>query len=118
MRAGKITKTEWLLIGMTGVFLCALLGLSIHDQRTAPAVETEHPEVEVSVDLSPLDLNRATEEELASLPGIGPELARRIAEYRQANGGFASVEEIMEVPGIGEGKFAALQGRITVEEQT
>ena len=60
--------------------------------------------------------NTATAEELATLPGIGPELAGRIVAYREEQGGFGSIEEIMEVSGIGEGKFAALKGRITVED--
>lgn len=54
-------------------------------------------------------------EELAQLPGIGEELARRIVEYRAENGPFEAVEEIMEVSGIGEGKFTALEDRITVD---
>ena len=118
MRTGKITKTEWLLLGMTGLFLCVLLGLFLHDRQTAPPVETEVqvPQEEILPDLSPLDLNTATAEELATLPGIGAELAGRIVAYREAHGGFDSVEEIMEVSGIGEGKFAALEGRITVED--
>ena len=112
MEAGKITKTEWLLLGLTGLFLCILLGLFVHDRQT----EVQVPQEEILPDLSPLDLNTATAEELATLPGIGAELAGRIVAYREAHGGFDSVEEIMEVSGIGEGKFAALEGRITVED--
>ncbi len=118
MNAGKITKTEWLLLGLTGLFLCVLLGLFIHDRRVEVPVETERqvPQEEILPDLSPLDLNTATEEELAELPGIGPELADRIVACREERGGFETIEEIMEVPGIGEGKFAALEGRVTVED--
>ena len=118
METGKITKTEWLLLGMTGLFLCVLLGLFLQDRRAQVSVETEVQvaQEEIVPDLSPLNLNRATAEELAGLPGIGAELAGRIVAYREAHGGFDSVEEIMEVSGIGEGKFAALEGRITVED--
>ena len=116
MEAGKITKTEWLLLGLTGLFLCILLGLYVHDRQTAVETEARVPQEEILPDLSPLDLNTATAEELATLPGIGAELAGRIVAYREAHGGFDSVEEIMEVSGIGEGKFAALEGRITVED--
>ena len=118
MEAGKITKTEWLLLGMTGLFLCVLLGLFLHDRRADVPVETEVQvaQEEILPDLSPLDLNTATAEELAGLPGIGPELAGRIVAYREEHGGFGSIEEIMEVSGIGEGKFTALEGRITVED--
>ena len=50
---------------------------------------------------APLDLNRATPAELERLPGIGPELARRILEARAARGSFRSPEELLEVRGIG-----------------
>ena len=120
MEVGKITKTEWLLLGMTGLFLCVLLGLFFHDRRVDMPVETEVQvsQEEIVPDLSPLDLNTAAAEELAGLPGIGAELAGRIVAYRDEHGGFESVEEIMEVSGIGEGKFAALEGRITVEDRS
>ena len=118
MRDGKITKTEWILLVLTGVFLCVLLGLFFRDRARLETAgietEVEVSQEEILPDLSPLDLNRATNGELAQLPGIGEELARRIVEYREANGPFESVEELMEVSGIGEGKFAGLEGCITV----
>ena len=65
MEAGKITKTEWMLLGLTGLFLCVLLGMFAHDRRTVLPVETERqvPQEAVLPDLSPLDLNTATAEE-------------------------------------------------------
>ena len=118
MMFGKVTKTQWLLLGLTGLFLCGLLTLYVRDRsRLADnPVETDRTvsQEEFMPDVSPLDLNTATEEELTTLPGIGEELARRIVEYRETSGPFESVEEIMEVSGIGEGKFADLEGRITV----
>ena len=115
MEAGKITKTEWLLLGLTGLFLCILLGLFVHDRQTAPPVETEVqvPQEEILPDLSPLDLNTATAEELATLPGIGAVLAQRILDYREENGPFETVEEIMEVSGIGEGRYREISRLIT-----
>src|SRR5689334_10789629 len=50
---------------------------------------------------APLDLNRATAEELDRLPGIGPVLARRIVEHRERHGAFRSADELLGVPGIG-----------------
>lgn len=118
MEKGKTAKIEWLLLGMTALFLCLLLALHLRDRTRGEGftVETaaEVPQEEIQPDLSPLDLNTATAEELAELPGIGEELARRIVEYRAEQGAFASVEELMEVSGIGEGRFAALEGWITV----
>jgi len=52
---------------------------------------------------------------LRALPGIGESLARRIIAYREANGPLGSIEEIMEVSGIGEAKFAELEDRVTVD---
>lgn len=122
MATGKITKTEWFLLGLTGVFLCVLLALFFHD-RTAledTGIETaiEVPQEEIVPDLTPLNLNTAGAEELAELPGIGEELARRIVEYREENGPFEQLEDIMRVSGIGEGKFANLEGWITVNGET
>lgn len=65
-----------------------------------------------------IDINTASEEELQKLPGIGEALAGAIAEYRAASGGFDSIEDIMNVPGIGEGRFADIAGNITVGEKT
>lgn len=61
-----------------------------------------------------ININTADEQELERLPGIGGSLADAIIEYRAAQGDFESIEEIMEVPGIGEGRFAAIAGNITV----
>ena len=120
---GKIAKIEWLLLAVTALFLGFLLTLFWKDRAamatdgTGTAVETEIevPQEAIQPDLSPLDLNSATEEELAELPGSGEELARRIVEYRTENGPFESAEDIMEVSGIGEGKFAVLESRVTVD---
>jgi competence ComEA-like helix-hairpin-helix protein len=49
----------------------------------------------------PLDLNRATAQDLDALPGLGPTLARRIVEYRQAHGPFKQIEDLNAVSGIG-----------------
>ena len=120
MEAGKITKTEWMLLGLAGLFLCVLLGMFAHDRRTVLPVSRERqvPAGEILPANSPRDLITAADGELAELPGIGAELAKRIAAYREEHGGFSSVEEIMEVSGIGEGKFAALEGRIAAEDRS
>jgi competence protein ComEC len=62
-----------------------------------------------------LNINKATQTELESLPGIGQTLGRRIIEYRETHGGFKSIAEIMQVSGIGAGKFEQLEDLITVE---
>ncbi|MDI6734693.1 MAG: helix-hairpin-helix domain-containing protein [bacterium] len=62
-----------------------------------------------------VNLNTASLEEIESLPRIGPVGAKRIIEYRQIHGGFKSVEEIMEVKGIGEKTFEKIKELISVE---
>jgi len=64
--------------------------------------------------VAPVDLNAATAADLDALPGIGPVLAQRIVDWRAQNGRFGSVEELLEVAGIGPSVLADLQGRVTV----
>ncbi|MGE5544678.1 MAG: helix-hairpin-helix domain-containing protein [Bacillota bacterium] len=62
-----------------------------------------------------LNLNTATAEELdQKLPGIGPALAQRIVDYRQQMGGFRSTEELREVSGIGEKRYAEIKDLVCV----
>lgn len=57
----------------------------------------------------PIDLNEAGVEKLDQLPGVGPVLAERIVEHRNREGGFASVDELSEVSGIGPAKLAQIK---------
>lgn len=56
----------------------------------------------------PISLSTATVEQLDTLDGIGPTLAGRIVQYREAHGGFRSIGELRQVDGIGEKRFASL----------
>lgn len=60
-------------------------------------------------------LNAATLAELDRLPGIGPSLAREILAYREAHGAFASVDDLLLVPGIGPAKLAALRDGVRID---
>jgi competence protein ComEA len=57
----------------------------------------------------PISLSHATEAQLETLDGIGPALAARIIEYREAHGGFHSIDELKQVSGIGDKRFEALR---------
>jgi competence protein ComEA len=61
----------------------------------------------------PLNLNAATAEQLESLPRIGPALAERIIAWRDENGPFRLVDELLDVPGIGDAILAGLDGLVT-----
>jgi competence protein ComEA len=63
---------------------------------------------------SKININTATASELDILPGIGPVTAQRIIDYRIQNGDFANIEEIKNVPGLGDAKFDALKDLITI----
>ncbi|HLF27474.1 MAG TPA: helix-hairpin-helix domain-containing protein [Anaerolineae bacterium] len=63
---------------------------------------------------APIDINTATLEQLDALPGIGPAIAQRIIDYRQANGPFTALDQIKEVKGIGDALFEKIKDLITV----
>ncbi|MFJ4684846.1 ComEA family DNA-binding protein [Streptomyces sp. NPDC088789] len=62
-----------------------------------------------AVPAGPISLNTATLDQLDTLPGVGPVLARHIVEYRTEHGGFRSVDELRDVNGIGDRRFADLR---------
>jgi competence ComEA-like helix-hairpin-helix protein len=68
------------------------------------------------VSFSAININGATEEQLATLPPIGPELARQIIEYREQNGGFGEVKELKKVPGIDDRVFEQIASKIRVKK--
>lgn len=93
-------------------------GMHIH----VPSVddETQVPPVTSSNGSNPLatgviNINNATIEELASLPGIGPGTAVDIINYRESAGPFSAITEIMNVYGIGQGKFDAIKNLIAIK---
>ena len=75
---------------------------TVHPARPEPrGVRSLEPVTATTAPGAPLDLNRASVEDLDRLPGIGPVLARRIVEHRAHHGPFHSAEELLGVPGIG-----------------
>ena len=82
----------------------------------ASAAETQDLALQEPTREKPLNLNTATQAQLELLPGIGPALAQAILDYRAEFGPFTAPEQLMEVPGIGEKRFAAVEQLIDVED--
>ena len=90
--------------------VAAVLGAHIQAQTDGgrkPAAPAAKPTVMVNI-------NTASATELEQLPGIGAKTAGRVVEYRQKNGPFKKVEELMNVRGVGEKNFLKLKEHITV----
>jgi competence protein ComEA len=67
-----------------------------------------------SAPATPVNINTATVDQLDGLPGIGPKMAARIIDYRQKNGGFKKLEDLMNIQGIGEKNFLKLKPLVTL----
>lgn len=61
-----------------------------------------------------IDINQANEQELAEIPGIGSAMAKRIADFRQENGPFRRVEDLLKVKGIGEKSLEKLRPHVKI----
>jgi competence protein ComEA len=105
---------------LTQVNLAAELedGRQVVVPRRAPAAASGAPAVPGAATATtpgvPLNLNTATLEQLDTLSGVGPATAQKIIDYRHEHGGFSSVDELGEVPGIGEVRLAALRDLVRV----
>ncbi len=92
------------------VVLVALLSTHAQGARRRPRTARAKPAATAVV----VNLNTASASDFEALPGIGPKTAARIIEYRQKNGPFKKIEELMNVPGIGEKNFLKLKPQLTV----
>ena len=97
---------------VTILALAASLGgtlAALPEARAAAA-----PSAAVASETRPVDINTAASEALQSVPGIGKSLAQRIIAFREKNGAFQSVDDLLKVQGIGEKSLQKLRPYVTV----
>ena len=97
------TNLAWAALICLSLALAPLSALAQQSKASPKAVSTEK-----------INLNTATAEQLQTLPGVGPSIAKRILDHRAKNGKFNKVEEILNVKGIGEKKFQKMKDRLVV----
>ena len=102
---------------ITRILMAAILGIAVSAAAASAQNKATTPKAAATVTATataPVNLNTATVEQLATIPGVGPRMAERIIDYRQKNGGFKKVEDLMNVRGIGEKSFLKMKPLITV----
>lgn len=117
-RQEKGGSTYFFLALVTLAFLAAVLYLTFGANRTEQegyTVQTERParEEEIAPVRVLVNINTATAEELETVTGIGPVLAQAILDYRAEHGDFQTLDELMNVRGIGSAKLDAMRDEIT-----
>ena len=117
-RQEKGGSTYFFLALVTLAFLAAVLYLTFGANRTEQegyTVQTERParEEEIAPVRVLVNINTATAEELETVTGIGPVLAQSILDYRAEHGDFRTLDELLEVRGIGSAKLDAMRDEIT-----
>lgn len=101
--AAKVVDGEQIPVGLAGA------------PAPAPAPDAgPSGTADVGPTSGPVNLNSATLEQLETLPGVGPVLGQHILDWRSAHGSFSSIQQLNEVTGIGDVKFAALKPLVTV----
>jgi len=98
---------------MTRILTAAIAAIALSAPALSAQTKAPTPQAAATA-TAPVNLNTATAEQLATIPGVGPKMAERIIDYRQKNGGFKKVEDLMNVSGVGEKSFLKMKPLITV----
>lgn len=96
------------------VFCVAVAGLPSASQAAQSSNPARRESAKASSTVTVVNINTASLAELQTLPGIGAKVAARIVEYREKNGAFKKIEELMNVQGIGEKSFLKLRPQLSV----
>lgn len=119
---GNFSKTEIFCLILTAAFVvwCGTLFLQ---QKFGTAqggyAVTTWEKTDVTQTLpQKIDINAAGAQDLQRLPGIGPVLAQRIVDWREENGDFVIVEDLLAVEGIGAAKLDEIRDLITIQEES
>jgi len=102
----SITKT---LLVLAMVFALTASGAYAQTRTVAAKASAKSAESAKAV-----NINQATVEQLTAINGIGPVMAKRIVEFREKNGAFKKVEDLLSVPGIGEKKLEKMRSQINL----
>ncbi len=119
-------KQQWILLGITAVFLCLIIGIFVGRNLTGAYIPVNKV---ISTDTTDtnnttqpqdgkIDLNTANLQQLQLIPGVGEVIAQRILDYRTDQGGFQAVEELLNVSGIGEKKFEQIKQYVKIADST
>ena len=98
---------------MTRIMIAAIAAIALSAAVAGAQGRASAPKATATA-AAPVNLNTATMDQLATIPGIGVKTAERIIAYREKNGGFKKIEDLMNVQGVGEKSFLKMKPLITV----